>query len=122
MRIYFALLLAILAGGCASDPSNPSGLPGFTIAIDSDPRGVRVEVNNEFIGMTPTNYLVRGNADRSFNGSWVQQPNIVFTAFPPHDAVGLYVQKKSFSPSAFFKQGDHIPEKLFFDMHLPNSP
>jgi hypothetical protein len=28
------------------------------------------------------------------------------------------VQKTSFSPSAFFKQGDHIPENMFFDMHI----
>jgi hypothetical protein len=94
-----------------------STLPKFQIAIDSDPEGMRVEVNDEYVGVTPTSYTIPGNADRSFNGSWVQKPDITFVATPPHDRTDLYVQSKSFSPSAFFKQGDHIPEKIFFDMH-----
>ena len=35
---------------------------------------------------------------------------------PPADATDLYVQRKYFRPSAFFQQGDHIPERMFFDM------
>ncbi len=97
--------------GCGS-------LPAFKIAIDSDPPGARIEVNGEYIGVAPTTYTIRGNDDRSFNGSWVQGANIVFTATPIHDQTNLYVQKKSFSPSAFFKQGDHIPERMLFDMHV----
>jgi hypothetical protein len=111
------LALSIALVSCLSLLGCASGLTKFQIAIDSDPEGMRVEVNNEYIGMTPAAYTVSGNADRSFNGSWVQQPSIEFVATPPHDATNLYVQTKTFSPSAFFKQGDHIPEKIFFDMH-----
>jgi hypothetical protein len=103
--------ISLLVAGCA-------GLPKFTTAIDSDPQGARIDVNGDYIGMTPVSYAVQGNADRSFNGAWVQGGNIVFTATPPYDQTNLYVQKKSFSPSAFFKQGDHIPERMFFDMHV----
>lgn len=110
-----ALSSWLMLAGCSSP------LPKFQIAIDSDPEGMRVEVNNEYIGITPTVYNVGGNADRSFNGSWVQQPSIEFVATPPHDRPNLYVQTKVFSPSAFFKQGDHIPEKIFFDMHQKTS-
>ena len=106
-----AITVLLLLVGCGS-------LPPFKIAIDSDPPGARIEVNGEYIGVAPTTYTVRGNSDRSFNGAWVQGGDIVFTATPPHDQTDLYVQKKAFSPSAFFKQGDHIPERMLFDMHI----
>jgi hypothetical protein len=112
---FLILLVGLLVGGCASE------LPKFRIAIDSDPEGMRIEVNNEYIGKTPVTYTVAGNADRSFNGAWVQRGDIEFVATPPHDVANLFVQKKSFSPSAFFKQGDRIPERIFFDMHEKTS-
>lgn len=107
----FVTATFLLHAGCGS-------LPPFKIAIDSDPPGARIEVNGEYIGVAPTAYTVRGNGDRSFNGSWVQGGDIVFTATPPYDQTNLYVQRKAFSPSAFFKQGDHIPERMLFDMHI----
>ena len=109
-RGWLYLVAALLEVGCGS-------LPQFSIAIDSDPRGARIEVNNAYIGQTPTNYTIAGNADRSFNGSWVQGSLIEFVATPPYDQTNLYVVKKAFRPSAFFQQGDHIPEKMFFDLH-----
>ena len=107
----FALgVILSLAAGCGS-------LPKFQIAIDSDPRGARVECNGDYIGETPTTYAIPGNADRSFNGNWVQGSMIEFVATPPSGETNLYVAKKVFRPSAFFQQGDHIPEKMFFDLH-----
>jgi PEGA domain len=111
MKRLLIPLIPFLLTGCAS-------LPKFSMTIDSDPEGCRVEVNGEYIGMTPTSYTIRGNGDRSFNGAWVQGKDILFTATPPYGQTNLYVQTKSFSPSAFFKQGDHIPERMFFDMHV----
>ena len=109
--LIFAIPVFLTCSGCGS-------LPPFKIAIDSDPQGARIEVNGDYIGVAPITYVVKGNGDRSFNGAWVQGGNIVFTATPPHDQTNLYVQTKSFSPSAFFKQGDHIPERMLFDMHV----
>src|ERR1700744_2662191 len=77
------LWVAVLAAGLIL--SGCGTLPRFQIALDSDPEGMRVEVNNDYIGKTPTTYTVPGNADRSFNGSWVQRPDIEFVAKPPHD-------------------------------------
>jgi hypothetical protein len=123
-----SLLLAGLSVGLVACGS----LPKFQIAIDSDPQGARVEVNNEHIGVTPTIYAIAGNADRSFNGSWVQGSMIEFVATPPSNQTNLYVAKKVFRPSAFFQQGDRIPERIFFDLrrkpggimldHPPNPP
>ena len=97
--------------GCGS-------LSKFQVAIDSDPQGARIEVNNDYVGKTPTSYSIAGNADRSFNGNWVQGSMIEFVATPPSGQTNLFIQKKVFRPSAFFQQGDHIPEKMFFDLHL----
>ena len=105
-----SVLCGILTG-CGS-------LPKFQVGIDSDPQGVRVEVNNDYVGKTPTTYTIAGNSDRSFNGNWVQGGMIEFVATPPAGETNLYVQRKLFRPSAFFQQGDHIPEKIFFDMHV----
>jgi hypothetical protein len=100
-----------LTTGCGS-------LKKFQVAIDSDPQGARIEVNNDYVGKTPTTYSIAGNADRSFNGNWVQGSMIEFIATPPAGETNLFVQKKVFRPSAFFQQGDHIPERMFFDMRL----
>ena len=113
-RQTVAIVGSVVCGiltGCAS-------LPEFQVAIDSDPEGVRVEVNNDYVGKTPTTYTVAGNSDRSFSGNWIQGPMIEFVATPPAGETNLFAQKKLFRPSAFFQQGDHIPEKIFFDMHV----
>jgi hypothetical protein len=96
--------------GCATT------LPKFQIAIDSSPQGARVEVNNEYIGQTPTTYSIEGNADRSFNGNLIPGSLIQFVCTPPSGQTNLFVVKKTFRPSAIFQQGDHIPEKMFFDL------
>jgi hypothetical protein len=108
--------LSLCLAGLGSVMAGCGSLPKFQIAIDSEPRGARIEVNREYIGETPLTYTVAGNGDRSFNGSWVQGPMIEFVATPPFAATNLYVHKKSFRPSAFFQQGDHIPEKMLFDL------
>jgi hypothetical protein len=110
--VYFVSCLVCLPLiGCG-------GLSKFQIAIDSDPEGARVEVNNDYIGKTPTTFKIEGNGDRSFNGSWIQGSMIEFVATPPSGDNNLFVQRKTFRPSAFFQQGDHIPERILFDMHL----
>jgi hypothetical protein len=113
-RKIVVIVLSVLCGivtGCGS-------LPKFQVAIDSDPQGVRVVVNSDYVGKTPTTYTIAGKSDRSFNSSWVQGSMIEFVATPPAGETNLFVQRKFFRPSTFFQQGDHIPEKIFFDMHV----
>jgi PEGA domain len=99
----------VFAAGCAA--------PRKTIAIDSDPRGVRVEVNNEYLGTTPLDYTLETNGAGEFVGSWGPAPYVEFVAYPPRGVAGLYVQRKVFRPNGFFQAGDKIPAKMFFDMH-----
>ena len=108
---YF--VVSLLITGCASGP------PMKTIQIDSDPQGARVEVNNEDLGKTPTTFSVKTNPEGEFLGSWVNAPVVEFTCYPPAGSIGLYVQKKQFAPNGFFKAGDRIPARLFFDLQKP---
>jgi hypothetical protein len=108
-KLGTGLLLATMLCGCASPPRR-------TILIDSDPQGVRVEVNNAYLGKTPTSYTLESNKEGEFLGSWANAPVVEFVATPPSDMPGLYVQRKQFNPNGFFRAGDKIPEKMFFDM------
>jgi hypothetical protein len=114
LRFASGCLVVLALTGCG-------GLTQFKISIDSDPEGARIEVNNDYVGKTPASYTISGNHDRSFNGNWVQGSMIEFVATPPAGETNLYVQRKTFRPSAFFQQGDHIPEKMFFDMRIKPS-
>jgi hypothetical protein len=104
-------LAAAVCAGCASTP------PKRTILIESDPPGARIEVNNAYLGATPTQYTLETNPQGEFLGSWVNAPLVEFVATPPADQADLYVQRKRFQPNGFFKAGDKIPERIFFDMH-----
>jgi hypothetical protein len=101
----------LAASGCATTP------PTRTIAIDSDPQGVRVEVNGEDLGKTPATYTVRTNPQGEFLGSWANAPVVQFIAYPPPGGTNLHKQIKSFQPNGFFRAGDRIPARIFFDMH-----
>jgi len=107
----FATALAVTISGCASVPKTKA------IAIDSDPQGVRVEVNGEDLGKTPTTYSVRTNPEGEFLGSWANAPQDEFTAYPTTNSTGLYKQVKVFQPNGFFRAGDRIPARIFFDLH-----
>jgi hypothetical protein len=88
-----------------------------TINIDSDPQGARIEMNGEDLGKTPTSITVKTNPEGEFLGSWAGAPGVAFTAFPPAGSTGLYKQTKAFQPNGFFRAGDRIPAKMFFDLH-----
>jgi hypothetical protein len=115
MNIPSFLALTVASGcficGCATGP------PTKTISIDSDPQGIRVEVNGEDLGKTPTSLTVKTNPEGEFLGSWVNAPVVEFVAYPPADAPGLFKQTKVFQPNGFFRAGDKIPARMFFDLH-----
>jgi hypothetical protein len=106
-----ALAFSMALAGCITSKTTSQ-----TITIDSEPKGVRVEANGEDLGRTPTSYAVRANSRGDFAGAFGDSPSIVFVAFPPEGADGLYKQTKVFSPSRFMEAGDRVPERIFFDM------
>jgi len=74
-------------------------------------------MNNAYLGKTPTSYTLQTNPQGEFLGSWVNAPEVVFVATPPYGSTNLFVQRKTFQPNGFFKAGDKIPDRIFFDMH-----
>jgi len=77
---------------------------------------MHVEVNNAYLGKTPTTYTVETNPQGEFLGSWANAPIVEFVATPPSEQPELFVQRKQFSPNGFFRAGDRIPERIFFNM------
>ena len=112
IRSLGALTLVLGLTGCVT-----SRMPSKTISIDSDPTGVRVEVNGEDLGRTPTSYTVQPDGKGNFAGGWGDSPSVMFVAFPPEGVDGLYKQTKIFTPSALMETGDRVPDKIFFDLH-----
>ena len=132
---FAALLICFGITGCSTSK--------FRIAIDSSPQGARVIVNNEYVGTTPLIYKIYGNADGSFRNTYMHDchPHLLYTpsirgwswsdgatpamcrgyfefvARPSAGQPDLYVQRKLFKTSYYFAKPDHIPEKIFFDLH-----
>jgi hypothetical protein len=111
LPILSVVSIPFILTACATGPATK------TIAIDSDPQGVRVEVNGEDLGKTPTSYTVKTNPAGEFVGSFADAPLVEFTAYPLRNSTNLHKQVKTFSPNGFFRAGDRIPARIFFDLH-----
>jgi PEGA domain len=137
---WTALLICFGITGCSTASK---AVPEYRIAIDSNPQGVRVEINNQYAGTTPLVYRTYGNADGTFRNIYVHDgyarlsstpsiwcwswPGVAtpamhrgyyeFVAKPSASQPDLYVQRKSFKTSYYFAKPDRIPEKIFFDLH-----
>jgi hypothetical protein len=72
VMIHSRAAVVVLVSAFCGTLTGCGSLPKFQVAIDSDPQGARIEVNNDYVGKTPTTYSIAGNSDRSFNGNWVQ--------------------------------------------------
>src|SRR5262245_40377981 len=86
-----------------ADPKThgPRGGIAFHIAVDANPSGARIEVNDSLIGVTPTNVLVWGDADGTFHNTG--QPYWIIRAYPTA-ASGQYVQTKSFGTGRYGRE------------------
>jgi hypothetical protein len=89
------------------DPANDPQ-PHYTILVESNPPGVRIEFNDAFVGITPCRIRVPGGAGRKF--AYGQMLNHVFKALPPPSGGSTQIKD--------FPKGGEIPERLFFDMRL----
>src|SRR5688572_11003494 len=112
-NLLFCFVIAILPAASAA--------PKKTIQIESDPPGARIEINGADLGRTPTTYTLETNPQGEFLGSWVNAPLVEFIAYPPAGTSGLHKQSKTFRPNGFFKAGDKIPDKMFFDLRVKST-
>ncbi len=115
VAVTLPMLLTI---SCESHPPLVYGRPGqpypgyvpryreMGIIIDTEPEGARIEVNDEYQGVSPITVMVTANPD----GTWMQSTDI--RALPIYD--GQYVQSKHFY--AFDQR--KVPKRILFDMNL----
>jgi len=120
------LTVLTLAGGCVTPPEHadpkvhgPRGGIAFRVEVETRPPGARIEVNDDFVGISPTNIVVWGDADGSFHN--MGQRYCVVRAYPTGE--GQYVQTKNFA-TGWRGQEDLIPKHIFFDLTVPqeNNP
>ena len=123
MKTTFALLLAcpLAVTSCIVPPSHadpkvhgPRGGIAFHVAVDSKPQGARIELNDAYMGTTPTNIIIWGDADGTFHS--VGQPYCVVRVYPTGE--GQYVQTKSFV-TGWRSREELIPQTIFFDLTVP---
>lgn len=115
-NVTMAAIAALTLAGCASPrygdvPYDESpieyGPSSVNISVDSNPRGARIEVDQDTIGATPCTISVPSGAARIF-----LRP-MKIEAFPKENG---YVQTK------YFYGQDEIPKRIFFDMNLHYQP
>lgn len=110
-------LVTLIGGGCASNPGNqpehgPNGTIAYHVKIESSEPGARVEVNEEFVGVTPIEVRVWGDKDGTFHN--FGSSDFTIRVFPVR--TGQSVQTKVFRTGGWFAQEDRVPQRLFFDL------
>jgi hypothetical protein len=120
MRFVYLLLLPtfILLAGCATQPANPTASkePGpdgtitYYVPVDSSEPGARIQVNGEFMGVTPMTLKIFADRDGTFHnfGSY----DFIIRAYPPGE--GRKSMSKVYHTGALMAQEDRVPEKIFF--------
>ncbi len=113
-------LALLLLAGCAS-PSEHERRPGggpvaYEVQIETSDPGSRIEVDGEYMGVSPLTITIWGDEDGTFHGSG--DGYTIFKAYPVKP--GQYVQTRKFLNGAqafMFGQQDRIPKRLYFDLN-----
>ena len=111
-------VLVLVCCGCASTDKagHPSGTIPYPIAIETSEPGSRIEVDGEYMGVSPITVTIYGDKDGTFHGA-----GDGYTTFRAHPVKpGQFIQTKSFlngAQSFMFGQQDRIPKRLYFDLN-----
>ncbi len=111
-------MLALFAAGCAGEPANKpehgrDGTIAYHVKIESSDPGARVEVNDDFVGVTPVEIKIWGDRDGTFHN--FGSADFIIRVHPVKD--GQSVQTKVFRTGGWFAQEDRVPGHLFFDLN-----
>jgi hypothetical protein len=116
---YVLILVSIpfLISGCtSSSPGRSGGTVPYQVAIEASDPGSRVELDGEYMGVTPLTITIWGDSDGTFHGAG--NGYTIIKAYPVRP--GQYPQTKSFLNGAqqfMFGQQDQIPKRLYFDLN-----
>jgi hypothetical protein len=116
--LLLPLFAAILTNGCAT-PSGPKAdvekgqynTIAYHVPVESNPPGVKIEVNYSPAGVTPLTLKIFGDKDGTFHN--FGNDEYIVRAYPP--GTNDFPQTKIFKTGAFSIKDDKIPEKIFFD-------
>gem|GEM_PF-1230240 len=110
--------LAWLAAGCAGKPGSapekgPNGTIAYHVKVEASDPGARIEVNDEYVGVTPADVRIWGDRDGTFHN--FGSSDFVIRVHPVRD--GQTTQAKVFRTGGWFGQEDRVPQRLFFDLN-----
>lgn len=113
-------VLVLFIAGCATAREHerrPGGGPvPYEVQIETSDPGSRIEVDGEYMGVSPLTVVIWGDKDGTFHGSG--DGYTVFKAYPVKP--GQYIQTRTFLNGAqafMFGQQDRIPKRLYFDLN-----
>src|SRR6185503_5174733 len=95
----------------------PNGTIAYLVQVESSEPGVRIEANNDYVGVTPVTVKIFGDKDGTFHN--FGSSDYIVRALP--GKTNQYPQTKVFRTGGWFSQEDRIPSRIFFDMEQKNS-
>lgn len=123
-RLIIAVCIVLFSSGCATkdvsttkDVSSSSAVKQFSVEIISEPSGAKVEVNDNYVGVTPLTIDLEGwESTRTFTR------RCTIVAHPVR--AGGQTQVKVFSGWSHpdHTYGDKIPNRIYFNMNLIRIP
>ncbi len=110
MKVLFSCLFCLVLVSACSHPTKT-----YTTRVTSEPPGARIELNHDYLGVTPIDINWPGYTENDrFVADWAVQ------AIPAEP--GQYVQEKRFKgTSPGYCWGDPIPKHIFFDMSISST-
>jgi len=119
-----AVVLLIVLGvcGCATGSKStsergPDGTIAYKVEVESSTLGVRIEVNDDYVGKTPLTITIYGDKDGTFHN--FGSKDFVIRAFP--EGTNQFIQTKLFRTGGWFSEEDRVPKRIYFDMEQPSS-
>ena len=115
-HMSFLIPMALALVGCSTTEKagvekGPHGTIAYTIAIEANEPGAKIEVNHKMLGTAPLTVKVFGDKDGTFHN--FGDDEYVVRGYPPRQ--DQYPQTKIFKTGAFGIKDDKIPQKIYFD-------
>ena len=115
------LVSASMLAGCATAPrgaeKGPNGTIAYMVQVETSEPGMRIEVNNDYIGKTPLTLKIFGDKDGTFHNFGSSE--YIVRALPAN--TNQFMQTKVFRTGGWFSQEDKVPSRIYFDMSQKTS-
>jgi len=110
--------LVLFMSSCATtETTTSSRITSFPVEIISEPLGAKVEVNDNYIGMTPITINLEGwESTRTF----IRRHTIIAHPVRAGGQIQIKMFRGWYEPD--HKYGDPIPSKIYFNMNLVRIP